>query len=50
MLMDDITGTRISAMTPFGFEYKGYRGDSWVFEGKQKNVVQTMGIYETVTN
>ncbi len=32
------------AMAPFGFEYKGYKGDSWVFERKQKNVVQTIGI------
>ena len=32
-------------MAPFGFGYKGYKGDSWVFERKQKNVVQTIGIY-----
>lgn len=50
MLTDDITGTRVSAMAPFGVEYKGYREDSCVFERKQKSMVQTIGIYETVTN
>ena len=32
-------------MAPFKFEYKGYQNDSWKFERKFKEVVQTISIY-----
>ena len=32
-------------LAPFKFEYRGYQGDSWKFERKFKNVMQTVSIY-----
>ena len=33
-------------IAPFGFGYKGRKGDSWVFEKQQGKVLQTISLYE----